>query len=547
MNHFWKIIIVLLTSGLAITGCKKDEKASTKPEFTDAEIETLYKEMEPLADAMLMSDTPDWNALVEKYKDRKEIAAIEANSDGMMVEFVNERVNGWLIPPPPSEIKWDMEEWMNMGKSIQQRNISEKTPKMLYVNAWYYEKAREENFKHMNVLCSAFKNGLHWDVTIVDEDANVDFFGKGLKGYDVVLIYAHGSIWNNKTWILTSQEVTDPDQYSKSKLWGIIKIPNPDIEAIEEKGFWAVSHSYISDSYSENSFENSMIYMACCHGLEKPTHLGYAFVNKGKAKVVVGWDETNCIGPTSGFSLLSTMVEHNCSLKDGIKQIVDWTYDNHPTHVVSHLVYYGRTGNDIGLNKGGDYKLPTPTPDGDGVVINGVRWATCNVDKPGTFAAKPEDAGMFYQWNRKVGWSTTNPMINSNGGTTWDSSEPTGNTWEKANDPSPAGWRVPTKEELESLANTTYVTWAWTNINGINGYRCTDKATGNSLFLPAAGFRDDSNGSLFSASASGGYWSSTEDDSSYGSYAYYLYFSSGYFDVGNGGRACGFSVRCVAE
>ena len=39
----------------------------------------------------------------------------------------------------------------------------------------------------------------------------------------------------------------------------------------------------------------------------------------------------------------------------------------------------------------------------DGVVINGVRWATRNVDKPGTFAANPEDAGMLYQWNRKVG------------------------------------------------------------------------------------------------------------------------------------------------
>jgi len=38
-----------------------------------------------------------------------------------------------------------------------------------------------------------------------------------------------------------------------------------------------------------------------------------------------------------------------------------------------------------------------------GVVINGVKWATRNVDKPGTFVANPEDFGMLYQWNRRVG------------------------------------------------------------------------------------------------------------------------------------------------
>jgi len=34
-----------------------------------------------------------------------------------------------------------------------------------------------------------------------------------------------------------------------------------------------------------------------------------------------------------------------------------------------------------------------------GVIINGIKWATRNVDMPGTFAANPEDAGMFYQWD----------------------------------------------------------------------------------------------------------------------------------------------------
>jgi hypothetical protein len=92
--------------------------------------------------------------------------------------------------------------------------------------------------------------------------------------------------------------------------------------------------------------------------------------------------------------------------------------------------------------------------DDDGVLINGVKWATRNVDAPGTFAASSESAGMFYQWNRKVGWSSSDPMINSDRGTIWDSSTPSGTEWEKANDPCPSGWRIPTSSELSILVNS---------------------------------------------------------------------------------------------
>ena len=179
----------------------------------------------------------------------------------------------------------------------------------------------------------------------------------------------------------------------------------------------------------------------------------------------------------------------------------------------------------------------------ESVVINGVRWSGRNVDKPGTFTKNPEDAGMFYQWNRKIGWSSTDPMINSDGGTTWDDSTPGGDTWEPANNPCPAGWRVPTEAELRSLTDETKVTREWTTHNGVNGYRCTDKASGNTLFLPTAGFRDHYSGSL-NAPGNGYYWSSSPD-SAYSSYFLILVGSN--FGMGTGGRTFGYSVRCVAE
>jgi len=139
-----------------------------------------------------------------------------------------------------------------------------------------------------------------------------------------------------------------------------------------------------------------------------------------------------------------------------------------------------------------------------GVVINGVKWATRNVAAPGTFVAKPEDLGMFYQWNRKKAWPTTGENV-----TDWDDDESTSGIWEKANNPCPAGWHVPTLDEIKTLSDTDRVSHIWTIKNGIYGRKFTDNATGNSMFLPAAGYRNDY-GTLNYVGTKGVYWSSTE-------------------------------------
>ena len=100
-------------------------------------------------------------------------------------------------------------------------------------------------------------------------------------------------------------------------------------------------------------------------------------------------------------------------------------------------------------------------------MIDGIRWATRNVDAPGTFAASPETAGMFYQWNRRIGWCSTDPLVSSDG-SIWDgdTTTPVGTAWYAENDPCPPGWRVPTREELESLVNAGN---AWTTQNSVPG------------------------------------------------------------------------------
>ena len=189
-----------------------------------------------------------------------------------------------------------------------------------------------------------------------------------------------------------------------------------------------------------------------------------------------------------------------------------------------------------------------PKTHDEGVKINGIKWATRNVDAPGTFAAKPEDPGMFYQWNRRVGWSATDPMVNSNGGTTWNSSNPAGSTWEKYNDPSPAGWRIPTKDEIDKLLDDTKVDSEWTEYGGVAGIKFTDKTSKKSIFLPAAGLRRLSNDPRhYDESADGLYWSSTAYESDETGAYFLLFYSDGTGGSSANVRRDGFSVRSVAE
>jgi uncharacterized protein (TIGR02145 family) len=180
-----------------------------------------------------------------------------------------------------------------------------------------------------------------------------------------------------------------------------------------------------------------------------------------------------------------------------------------------------------------------PEEEEKGVVINGVTWATRNVNTPGTFAAKSEDAGMFYQWNKKVGWSTIDSMFNSNGGTTWANTYADGDTWAKENDPCPKGWRVPTLEEQESLVNTES---RWITQNGINGRIFGDGDT--TLFFPAIGFRSSSNGTPYGVGYHGTYWGASPNGSEN---AYIMHFHRGHADMAAEYRSFGISVRCVLE
>ena len=135
---------------------------------------------------------------------------------------------------------------------------------------------------------------------------------------------------------------------------------------------------------------------------------------------------------------------------------------------------------------------------------SGTKWATSNVG-----ANSPEEYGDYFAW----GETTTKETYELDTYRYYD-----GSNWTKYTDPLTileasddaatanwgSGWRMPTYDEMNELKNNCTVTW--TTQNGVNGCLFTG-SNGNSIFLPAAGCRIDSE--LNNAGSEGCYWSGT--------------------------------------
>ena len=175
-----------------------------------------------------------------------------------------------------------------------------------------------------------------------------------------------------------------------------------------------------------------------------------------------------------------------------------------------------------------------------------VKWATCNIG-----ASSPEKYGDYYAWGEKetkseYSWSNYFDITdggrpftkyNNNGGkTTLNADDDVAHVkWG-------GSWRMPTKAEQDELLNSC--TWTWTKQKGKKGYKVTGP-NGNSIFLPAAGYRDDT--SLYGAGSNGYYWSSSLGSSNSSSACDLGFISGGVYWDNYGGRYYGRSVRAVCQ
>lgn len=183
-----------------------------------------------------------------------------------------------------------------------------------------------------------------------------------------------------------------------------------------------------------------------------------------------------------------------------------------------------------------------------------VKWASFNLG-----SSKPEEYGNYYAWGEtepkdNYSWSTYKFGNSSSGPLSKYSTLESYGTVDNKTVLEPEDdaahvklggrWRIPTKDEWTALCEQC--NWTWTTQNGVDGHLVT-AANGNSIFLPAAGLRDESN--LYNTGSIGYYWSSclfTDDPI----WAWYVFFFEGdvywyYWYIDH--RYIGFSIRPVTE
>ena len=172
---------------------------------------------------------------------------------------------------------------------------------------------------------------------------------------------------------------------------------------------------------------------------------------------------------------------------------------------------------------------------------SGLLWATCNVG-----ADTPEDYGDYFAWGETApksvyNWDTY--QYNDGSNLTKYTGSDGLTTLLPEDDAATANWgsdwRMPTYDNWVELYLNTTVTW--TTQNGVNG-RLFTASNGNSLFLPAAGYRNDS--SLDYAGSDGYYWSSSLNSVTPDG-AWALYFGSDDYGMSSIYRYYGHSVRPV--
>ena len=204
-----------------------------------------------------------------------------------------------------------------------------------------------------------------------------------------------------------------------------------------------------------------------------------------------------------------------------------------------------------------DYLLKGSWPDaGDYECVDlglpsGTLWATCNVG-----ASSPEEFGNYFAWgetvpkdeftyeNYKWWFFDENGYRYISKYNTKSDFGPVDNKTELEPEDDAAcvnwgtSWRMPSLDQVVELVNTC--TWQWTQRNGVNGHLLTGP-NGNSMFLPAAGYRDGS--SLEYVGTYGNYWSRSL-------YSYlpdrvYCILDSQYWDSEDLSRYYGHVIRAV--
>lgn len=171
-----------------------------------------------------------------------------------------------------------------------------------------------------------------------------------------------------------------------------------------------------------------------------------------------------------------------------------------------------------------------------------VKWATCNLG-----AYLPEEPGDYFAFGETAPGQHFDSELY-----TPPCMEIAGSVRDMARANWGEPWRLPSKEEFQELIDRCE--WRCINKEPCSGYIVTSKVNGNSIFLPAAGYKwwapfdgcesaEDFTPQLENFGSAGNYWSSAAN----GCHACALIFEAAEVCLSETGGDSGFSVRPVKD
>ena len=358
------ILFVLLSVFLTTWSCKKHSDNSdsngNQTSLTDAQkasITSSFNFISAVSNPMITGNSTmvAVSQQLETFRGLPEVENAWIRDSTLYVKFKNAGIiqwylaNGYIIPPyggkKPAKIATD-------------RRLVGNT-KACLINQQFNDESRQYCRDIINELQGSFLTQ-GYDVTVINGgEANINFFQNSFNKYGAVFYISHGTYDGTRTWLFTGEEPPNPQNildelFNKFYLWWVAgkisishcKETRNGVNSII--AFYTISDKFVESTYSQNSFPNSLIYLVACQAFKSTTQLAAAFNNKG-AGVVIGWDETNCLGQSTG-KLLFDLLLGGATVEGAFQALPDASKtDNCAVSSGAHLLYYPPSGKNICL------------------------------------------------------------------------------------------------------------------------------------------------------------------------------------------------------
>jgi uncharacterized protein YfaP (DUF2135 family) len=322
----WSACILCVV--LVMFACSKDDEPTT-PDTTPttstltdqqkAQISQAYRTIGSSADIALLSTDPHsaLQSSLASYQSNPAVEAAWLTDNAMFVNFKNGGTVCWniasdlVVPPYDGPTAGATES----GNCLLKPSELIGNSKALLINTQFGDESRQYNRDLVDYLSQKFQERGFTVTTRNGIAADVAFFKTSLKDFGAIFYISHGTYDGTNTWQHTGEEGSMDSLMSKFPvLWQSKQLAiggAKETHAGAEKVVWQYmfSQRFIDSMYTgATAFPRSMIYLIACKGMKDAgRQIAQSFFNKG-ARGIIGWDETNCLGQSTGKQLFTTLL-----------------------------------------------------------------------------------------------------------------------------------------------------------------------------------------------------------------------------------------------